>query len=167
MKEQRPILDLPKTQLENILDGLALAELVIGLGMLLFYYGDLPQRIPIHYDGSGQPDGYGSKATLLILMVIAAAMAAGMWYLTGIPHKYNYPGRITPENAESMYAKGRLLIRILNASIVWIFTFIIWRTIEIANGQAHGLGAWFLPAVLITTIGIPVYMTFQMAGRAK
>lgn len=30
-------------------------------------YGDLPERVPIHFDWRGQPDGYGPKAVLWLL----------------------------------------------------------------------------------------------------
>lgn len=167
MKEERPILNLPKTQLETILDGLGIVGLVIGLCILFFYFGGLPERIPTHYDGSGQPDGYSSKYMLWFLMGLCLIMAVGMWYLTRIPHKYNYPGRITPENAEANYYQGRLLVRVLNTGIIWTFVYIIWRTMEIVKGQADGLGWWFMPAVLLLTVAIPIYMTFQMAGSSK
>ena len=165
MREERPVLDLPKTETERILDGLVVAGVAIGLFVLLFSYGGLPTRIPTHFDGSGQPDDYSNKAMLLVIMGITLAMAYGMWYLTKIPHKFNYMHRVTAENAEATYYNGRLLIRALNAGIVWVFVYIIWRTIEIVKGNAEGLGQWFLPAVLIVTIAIPIYMTFRMGKK--
>lgn len=167
MQKERPILDLPKLPSENILDGLTLTGLAIGLGMLLFYYPGLPERLPIHFNAAGEPDGFGSKVTLLVLMGLAVAMSAGMWALARIPHKFNYPARVTAENAEAMYYKGRILLRLLNAGIVWIFTFLNWRTMEIAKGQADGLGTWFLIVVLIVSIGLPIYMTVQMSALEK
>ena len=165
MKEERPILDLPKTQWESILDSLAFAGLFLGFVSLFFYYGGLPERIPIHYNGAGEVDGYGSKIILIVLLGIALAMALGMGYLTRFPHKFNYPTRITPENAREQYMNGRFLIRFLNTSIVWIFAYIIWRTIQIAKGEATGLSAWFMPLVLICTVAVPVYIAFRSAKK--
>jgi len=167
MKEERPILDLPKTQTESILDGLAAAGLITGLAVLFFSYGDLPDRIPTHFNGSGEPDGFSSKSIMWILMSITLIMAFGMWYLTRIPHKFNYLNRVTAENAEETYYRGRLLIRVLNTGIIWIFIFIIWRTVEVVKGEAAGLGQWFLPVVLIVTLVVPIYMVIKMSANSK
>ena len=44
-----------------------LAAIILGFVMVAGNYGALPDSIPIHFNGRGEVDGYGSKLMLWIL----------------------------------------------------------------------------------------------------
>lgn len=111
-------------------------------------YSNLPDTIPTHYNGSGQADGFGGKATILTLPLIATVLFVGMTVLNKFPHVFNYPTKITVDSAMLQYTNATRMIRYLKFVIVVIFGLITFQTIRHANGQANGLGAWFLPLTL-------------------
>lgn len=72
------------------------------------------------------------------------------------PRIYNYPVTITPANAARQYALARMLLVWLKFEIVWFFTYIEWKTIQIAFNKSGGLGPTavfiFITATIATTV---------------
>lgn len=134
--------------------------------MLWRYWAVLPQRIPTHYGLSGQPDGWGGKNALLILPGVTLFIFTMFTILERFPRIYNYPVIITSTNAPRQYALARTLLGWLNFEIVWFFSYIEWKTIQIALKQSGGLGPAavfiFVSATIATTV---VY--FRQARQAR
>jgi uncharacterized membrane protein len=127
-------------------------------------YASLPDTIPTHYNSEGQADGFGGKMTIWILPVLAIALFVALTQLNKFPHVFNYPTNITPDNAIVQYTHATRLIRYVKLIIVFIFGLITYRTIQTANGQAEGLGGWFLP-LSMGLIFVPlVYFLIQSFG---
>lgn len=51
--------------------------------------------------------------------------------------------------------------------IVWLFAYIQWKTIQVALGQADGLGSAFLPVFLVILTATAIYFTILCTGDAK
>ncbi len=111
-------------------------------------YSNLPDTIPIHYNGAGQADGFGGKETILTLPLIATILFFGMTLLNKFPHLFNYPTNLTQDNAFRQYTIATRLIRYLKLIIVFIFGLITFKTIQHSNGESDGLGIWFLPLTM-------------------
>lgn len=126
-----------------------------------FYYDKLPSTIPTHFGALGKPDQWGGKMSLIPLPIIITLMYALLTGLIRVPHIYNYPRPITPENAERQYGNAVALIYWLRASVVWIFLYIEWITIQTALGKAHGMGDLFLPVTLVVTFVPMIYYLIQ------
>lgn len=152
-REQRPVLDLPRSPSERAAEILAVLGILFSAFVLLQAWSDLPDRVPRHFGVSGEPDAWGSKWWLVGPLIT-------MWFLYGLltiinryPHIFNYPVRITEENAARQYRLARSLLSWLKAELVWVFTYIIWAGIRVAQGKAMGLGIVFLPLFLLTIFG--------------
>ncbi len=145
--------EIPKietTKTDKILEIIGLIS-VIGLWcMIIINYTKLPEIIPIHYNGMGEPDGFGKKSEVFVLPIIATIMFIGLTKLNKYPHIFNYPTKITKENAVKQYTNTTRMIRFLKLVIVFVFGLIAFQTIRYANGHTDGLGEWFLP----TTMGL-------------
>jgi uncharacterized membrane protein len=115
---------------------------------IIISYSSLPNRIPIHYNGTGQADGFGEKVNILTLPLVATILFIGLTILNKFPHVFNYPINITADNALSQYTNATRLIRYLKFILVVIFGVITLQTIRNVNGQTNGLGVWFLPFTL-------------------
>lgn len=111
-------------------------------------YTNLPDTIPIHYNGVGHADGFGGKDNFLTLPLIATVLFIGLTILNKFPHVFNYPTNITEDNALRQYTNVTRLLRYLKFIIVVIFGLIALQTIRNVNGQTSGLGIWFLPMTL-------------------
>jgi uncharacterized membrane protein len=98
MKE-RPKIKLELTTTDKILEMLGWASILAVWVLILATYTNLPDTIPIHYNGAGQADGFGEKNYIFILPLAATALFVGMTILNKFPHVFNYPINITPHNA--------------------------------------------------------------------
>lgn len=146
--EDRPKIKIQLTTFDKIIEAIGWTAL-IGIWVLALYnYTELPQTIPTHFDGFGKADAYGSKANLLALPLIATAIFILLTILSFFPHLYNYPTSITKENAEKQYRTSIRMFRFLKLIILIVFGLIVCLTQQNINGNADGLGAWFLPFVL-------------------
>ena len=70
----RPILKLPLMPFDRSIEVLGLLLLI---GFWIFtvnFYPSLPEIIPTHFGGGGEPDGFGSKATILGLPIVSTVL---------------------------------------------------------------------------------------------
>jgi len=130
-------------------------------------YYTLPKTIPIHFDFSGNPDRYGDKSNMLVLAIIPTVLFFAMTILNKYPHIFNYPVKITPENAPRQYSLATRMIRYLKIIIVLIFGVISIQTTRNALGEINGIGTWIL-SLVITLSFIPViYFSAQVFKKEK
>lgn len=162
--EERPKFKIELTTTDKIFEIIGWL-LILGVwGLTIINYSNLPDTIPIHFDGAGQADGFGGKATILTLPLIATILFVGLTVLNNFPHIFNYPTNITKDDALKQYTNATRMLRYLKLIIVIIFGIIAFKTIQNANGQTDGLGTWFLPLTL-ALIFIP--LTFFVVKSFK
>lgn len=158
---ERPKIKLQLTTTDKFLEVLGwMAVLTIWL-LVITNYSKLPGTIPTHYNGSGQADGFGGKASILILPMIATVLFVVMTILNRFPHVFNFPTNITKDNALRQYTNATKMIRYLKLTIVLTFGFIAFKTIQNASGQSTELGAWFLPFTLGLTFFPIIYFVVK------
>lgn len=162
--KSRPKLVLERSPFDNAMELVAkllLLFLWVLAGYSLF---TLPESIPVHYNLTGKPDQYGSKASIFILPAIGTVLYFGLGWLSKYPHIFNYVTQITEKNARVQYTIATRTIRVLKVTILSLFSVIIFVTILTAVGVINGLGVWFIPLVLILLL-IPtivfVWMSFK------
>ena len=153
--EKRPRLKLERSTADKLIEIGGWLLISVVWGFTLSNYPNLPETIPTHYNGAGQADGFGGKASILTLPLIASILFVGLTILNRFPHVFNYPTIITQENAFRHYTNSTRMIRYLKFSIVFIFGLITLKTINNANGKENGLGVWFLP-LSMALIFIPI-----------
>lgn len=145
---ERPKIKLKLTTTDKALEIFGWISILAIWILTIANYTKLPDTIPTHYNGGGQADGFGGKATILTLPLIATVLFVGLAILNKFPHVFNYPTNITEDNALSQYTNATRLIRYLKFIIIIIFGLITLQTIRNANGETSGLGIWFLPLTL-------------------
>jgi len=144
---------------------------ILGWVLLIFlwwetlrFYPGLPETIPVHYGLNGAVDAYGSKRMMLTLPTIASILFAGITVVNQFPHIFNYPVRITEENAPKQYAAATRLLRYIKLIILVVFGFIESKTIlNISTGSNH-IGAWFFP-ITMSLIFIPILIYIFISKR--
>jgi uncharacterized membrane protein len=139
--------------------------LVLQWVILFREYGALPEIIPSHFNGRGEVDGHAEKSFLFLLPVIATFLFATMVILHRYPHKMNYPVRVTPENAKGLYSLSVDLVCFLAFAISATMFYLTYQTIQVAKGNAAGLGTWsvllFLGLIFIPAMYVIIRM-FKM-----
>jgi len=111
--EARPKIKLELTTADTTIEIVGWFLIVAVWGLTITNYSNLPDTIPIHYNGAGQADGFGGKATILTLPLIATILFIGVTILNKFPHVFNYPTNITQDNAFRQYTNATRLIRYL------------------------------------------------------
>ena len=146
--EERPKLKIQLTSTDQIFE-------LLGWGVLLALwvwtgtsYSSLPDTIPTHFNAAGEADGFGRKASIVSLPVVASLLYIGLTLLNRVPHSFNFPTPITQDNALRQYTNATRMIRYLKLILVVVFAGISYQTIQQANGTGDGLGLWFLPLTL-------------------
>lgn len=151
--DERPILKIPYSIIEKIMECISAIIILINVGMLLKYYKILPTTIPTHFNVMGVADKMGNKSSIFIIPSITFVLYFFLTVLSRFPDIYNYLTHITYENAEYQYRCARQFLIILKTEIMIFFTFIEWRTIELVLGKVNGLGLWIIIIFLIFIVG--------------
>lgn len=161
--EERPVLKIKLTLADKIseLGGWIILSLL--WVFLILNFNSIPDTIPVHYNITGKADSFGGKMTIFFMPILSTILFVGMTILNKYPHIFNYPSKITIENAERQYTIATKLIRYLKLIIVITFSFIAF---QIANEQQNGSGIWFIP-VFIGLIYIPLIYAIIKLFKAK
>lgn len=146
--EERPKLKVELTKSDKAVEVISWILLLSIWALTLTGYSKMPEIIPTHYNASGEADGFGQKITIFLLPVIATILFIGLTIANKYPHTFNYMTSITNENALTQYSNATRMMRYLKTIILFIFGTIVFKTIQNTNGDADGLGAWFLPLTM-------------------
>ncbi|HEY8414195.1 MAG TPA: hypothetical protein VIK99_00330 [Thermaerobacter sp.] len=166
MRRFQEALRRPLTAGEIILEFVALVGLGLNAGLAAYYGPRLAGRIPEHFDPSGRPDGFGGAGILWEGLLVSLLLYGLLTLVPRLPaHWLNLPGRITVENAARVAGTVRLSLRVLKIFLVWMFTYVAWRSIAVARGVAAGLGPWFF-VVAIVVGDLLLVVCIGLIGRA-
>ncbi|MNK55832.1 hypothetical protein D3C87_748530 [compost metagenome] len=162
----RPRIKLKLTVGDRILELLGWFSLFLLWYVTTVNYNKLPEIVPVHYNLEGKADKFGARWTILLLPGLATILYLAMTAVNRFPHLFNYPVKITEENASQQYTVASRLIRYLKFIVVVIFGVIAFRSIPNAAATSGGLGNWFLPFVLLSVFVPVVYFLIKSIEAA-
>lgn len=149
-----------------ILEIISGAAIVVSIVLLLKYYSILPNIIPVHFNDSGRPDGYGSKNLIFILPGISLIIYFFPEILLKSTNIYKYFMPITKENAKHQFRYARQLMYILKVEFIISIMYIEWTSIGVALNRSDGMVSWFLPAFLAVVFGtLAVYIRSSLKNH--
>lgn len=157
----RPQVELQRTAFDKFIDNFGFASLLVLLVLPAMAYSDLPDTIPIHFDVNGNPDGFGEKYMIFLLPIIGIFTYVAMKYFIKKPHLFNYPVEITEENAAYQYQVATQMLRTMNAIITLVFAYLVYVTIQTAQGNANAMGNWSLSIILAMTLVPTIYFVWK------
>ncbi len=159
----RPVIRPELAPVDWLLEALALIGLVTTMGYVIYVYPKLPSTIPTHFNASGMADDFGSKTSFLFPLGMALFIYILLTLISLVPHTFNFPGKITPQNAARQYTLATRLVRYLKTVIILLFFYISYSTARIVAHETGGLGLWFLPVFLgLVMIPIIIYMVIAL-----
>ena len=112
--------------------------------LVVYYYFQLPQVIPTHFDLNGIADGFGDKKMLFFELIIAFVLWMLLQYMSENP---NTPGLNIPENLRENKNLTRIFVQAMLFFVMVLFLGISFSTIEVSLGKEEVLG--FFPLVVI------------------
>jgi len=165
--KNRPVIQIEPSQTDKIIDTITAMVTIAMIAIPLYYYSDLPSTIPIHFDGAGKVDGYGSKNNIWLMPVLGLFTFIGIRYLLRIPHRFNYPTEVTEENAEHLYKNGLSLMRYVLLFTQVIFLVVVAATIFSAIESKNFLGPWFTISILLGGFILPIIFAYRMTTSSN
>jgi uncharacterized membrane protein len=117
----------------------------------------LPDRIPTHFDISGQPNAWGSLGFLWFLPAIAVGIYLLLTVLGSIRYRrYNLPIAVTEANLPFIQEQTILLVAWIKCEMLCLFAYLQWSIIQSARNGAFRLSPLLIPvflAVIFSTVG--------------
>lgn len=118
----RPRIKVPYSKKHKIIDVLSLLGIFLMAAATYISSLYMPERVPVHFDVMGNPDGFASSVNFFKQNMFFTCVNLIVWivlsFLRKIPHYYNWPSKITAENAEKQYIIGVDFIYYLKACII-------------------------------------------------
>lgn len=165
MEAQRPELKVRLTTADKLLEVMAGGALLFLWIGILYSYTHSPDVVPLHFDLSGNPDGYGDKNSLFISPIIATFLYGLLTLINSFPHSFNYPVTITPENALEQYTAATRLIRCIKLAIIMIIGILEYQTYRIGLQQIAAFDVWVLPLCGLALFGPMAYYLIQVMRK--
>ena len=94
---------MSEKKLRNITDVLCFLMILGYVMYLVATWGNLPERVPIHFNAHGIPDRYGKKGSLLLEPILGLLILALLMFCQRFPQWWNYPVEVTEENREHIF----------------------------------------------------------------
>jgi len=160
MNQQLKI-ELPLTRSEKILEALGYLTLAaLWLSVILNYF-DLPDQIPIHFNGVGKADDYRGKNSIFIFPIICTFLFLLVSLRGKNPEDFSYKVKITEENREALYRNQLNFIRVSKIMVSTLFLLISMKTSQLSKSGSEELGIGFL-LLCATIVLLPVgYFTYK------
>ncbi|MEO6537936.1 MAG: DUF1648 domain-containing protein [Ferruginibacter sp.] len=163
MFNQQPEIKLSLSKWDELLDIVSFAGLVLIWAFTIYFFMQLPDIIPIHFDLKGNINRHGSKNILWIFPVLGSILVLGLTLLNRYPAIFNYPVKLTTQNVERQYRLATRFIRVIKCGIVLVFLFCLAEIrISAVDKNTHGMGMWYIFGILFFIISpVIVYLYFS------
>ena len=143
---------------------LNIACIIMLLGVVIYLivrWSSIPDRVPGHFNVSGEVTRWDAKGSLIIMPVIAGILYIGMTILEQFPQVWNTGVRVTQENMFRVYKILKSMISMIKLLIVATFVSIV-----IVQSLAVGLPAWLLPVFISLIFGTVIINILRLV-RAR
>lgn len=154
-------LHVPSSRLEKIIEMISFILLLGLVAVVVTIYPQLPAKIPSHFTVNGEIDGWAEKQVLWAFTGIVGALYLGLTWLARMPHRLNYPGNVTQENAPYQYALGRTMLRTIKLEIVLMSAAIAGELISIAQGGEVHYGVYIAPVFLAAMLATALFFAYR------
>ena len=159
--QSRPVLPKTSSSGEKAMNVISVLLLLSSLAYIIYMWNDLPESVPIHFNGLGEPDRWGGKGGVLTLPIVGFFVFSLTYGLSKFPHGFNYPIPVTKENAEKLYRISKTMLATLNLVMSFFFSIGTWEMVQVAFGKP-GFGVWYLPLLFVGLFGTIGYYLFRM-----
>jgi uncharacterized membrane protein len=163
----RPDIKLTQKGTERVIILFSSIFFIASIAFSIFSYLRSPEIIPIHFAADGAPDNYGSRISLFIIPAIATVLFFGLKALSRHPKIYNYPQKITEDNAATIYRSGSRMILALNGCLMLIFFLIELEMYRGVRNKHLPFHWWEFALITIVPIVIPILISWKQFSKKK
>lgn len=160
-----PKIKIQLTLIDHIAEAVGWLLLMTIWFITIFFYNDLPEEIPVHFNLSGEANSFANRSLIFFLPVIATLLFLLLTFINKHPDKFKYPVNLTKENVIKQYEMATKMVRYIKLLIMIIFLMIIIEVIQVSHDPADGFGNWFLLFLILIIIFPLIYIL--IAGKLK
>ncbi|MBO5612241.1 MAG: DUF1648 domain-containing protein [Prevotella sp.] len=136
-----------RTKEGTIFEVVAALIVIVMWALIAYYFKDLPNRIPTHFDLTGNADNFGSKHTLWILGIVGTLTTALLIASAYHPRFINLPVKVTKPVHIAMAIR---MLRIICIIIALLFVDIVLMIV--CNSYVYTIAMWCLVAAMFAVI---------------
>ena len=167
MYKERPRIQILPTTTDKWLDVISYLLLILLIAYPVYSYASLPNTIPVHMNIAGEVDRYGSKAIILLLPAVGVFQFILLTILLRYPHIYNYPGKVTEQNALIVYTAGLRFMRIIRLWALIILILVTVSFIRVALNRQENSERWLVPVVFLSSVVLIIYVLIKFMRIKK
>jgi uncharacterized membrane protein len=113
----------------------------------------LPDRIPTHFDISGQPNAWGPPRTVWLLPIIGTGLYLLMTVLGSIQfRRYNLPVPVTEANLPYIQEQTSVMVAWIKCELLCLFAYLQWSIIQSARTSQFRLSPLLIPVFLVVVL---------------
>lgn len=148
---------LERTRYDWLLEILSLISLVVAFIPVL-YYEQLGEGniLPIHYNVSGEIDGWGDRSYILIFLLVATVFYIALSICERFYTKFNIPFKVTSNNATPVYKCCIRLVRHIKLVCIATFAYINITSLAIAMGKGNNLNKYVMMLLVLAMLALVV-----------
>lgn len=143
----------------------------------ILMWDGLPERIPLHFSASGQPDRWGppSAANWLMPPILCSVISGAMlgvsflagWMAAHCPELVNVPDKplwagLPGAARVRCLVPMRNLLAWLGVALAALFGWIMVGTADVAHGRTASLPWWPVIGFVALTLGLAVWSTIRV-----
>lgn len=140
-----------RTPLQQWCTWISLAITAATAFYVAFMYQQLPQVVPMHFNFSGEIDGWGGKGSVWFLPAISLFMWVLLFILSDRPELHNYY-YLREENKTAQYRFSCSLLAVTNLFISVVFALLSLDVMNRALGDVYPL--LFQSIIIVVILGI-------------
>jgi len=126
-------------------------------------WNKLPDRIPTHFELNGEPNGFGGKGMLVVLVIVMVAMTGLMYLSEMFPKMWNLPVKITDANREFVY---RTVKYFMEVETIIMITLLAGPIIAIVFSKTYPGWIIFIQLGVFTVAFVATMVFIAVKGRA-
>lgn len=125
-------------------------------------WNKLPDKIPTHFELNGEPNGFGGKGMLVVLVIVMVAMTGLMYLAEMFPKMWNLPVKITDSNREFVYRTVKYFIEV---ETIIMITFLAGPIIAIVFSKTYPGWIIFIQLGVFTVAFVATMVFIAVKGR--
>lgn len=125
-------------------------------------WGSLPEQIPIHFDFAGNANGWGGRASILLMPAIITVTTVIMFVVERFPQTWNTGVKVTPLNQAFVYRTCKDMLVTLELTIALSMAIPHVYTLSSA-----AMPIWVAPVMLVLILGPMVYFLIRLSVGSR
>ena len=150
------------TRLQKSLEIVGIILLVLFIGFIAISWGQLPDKIPGHYNAAGVVDRWSNKWEILMLPVITIILYGGLSLILLYPQIWNVPQTKKESNKYLVYSTLKTMLILMKVEVTANFFFISYFSVKGMN-----LPAMYTPIFVVIIFGTLIYYIWKSYKQAK